>query len=150
MIVRKLLLIFRIRKLDMKNIGIYAVASLIKLIFWIILLIIDFSLISPKDDMAIALVLGLIWVFLILWWASYFIFYRAQWLVTTKTSKERMQRDAYKTSFLFWLFCLVNVLLLVAELWSKWIGIICLLLFVAMQYAIFTDPLRKDNVRTPA
>jgi uncharacterized membrane protein YkgB len=59
-----------------------------------------------------------------------------------------MQRDAYKTSFLFGLFCLINVLLLVAEFWSKWIGIVCLLLFIAMQYAIFTDPLRKDNART--
>ena len=132
----------------MKKLGIYVIASLIKLFFWIILLIIDFTLISPKDDMAIALVLGLIWIFLILRWGSYFIFYRSQWLVTTKTSKERMQRDAYKTSFLFGLFCLINVLLLVAEFWSKWIGIVCLLLFIAMQYAIFTDPLRKDNART--
>lgn len=132
----------------MKNFWIYASASLIKTIFWIILLVIDFTMISPKDDLAIALTLWLIWVFLLLWGLSYFIFYRAQWLFITKVSNERMKKDAYKTSFLFWLFCLINVLLLVAELWTKWIWILCLILFIAMQYAIFTDPLRKDNERT--
>ena len=38
----------------MKNFWIYASASLIKTIFWIILLVIDFTMISPKDDLAIA------------------------------------------------------------------------------------------------
>lgn len=132
----------------MKNFGIYAGASLIKTIFWAILLVIDFTMISPKDDLAIALTLGLIWIFLLLWWISYFIFYRVQRLFITKVSKERMKKDAYKTSFLFWLFCLINVLLLVAELWTKWLWLLCLVLFIAMQYAIFTDPLRKDNART--
>lgn len=132
----------------MKNFEIYASASLIKTIFWIILLVIDFTMISPKDDLAIALTLGLIWVFLLLWWISYFVFYRVQRLFITKVSKERMKKDAYKTSFLFWLFCLINVLLLVAELWTKWLWLLCLVLFIAMQYAIFTDPLRKDNART--
>lgn len=132
----------------MKNFGIYAGASLIKTIFWAILLVIDFTMISPKDDLAIALTLGLIWVFLLLWGISYFVFYRVQRLFITKVSKERMKKDAYKTSFLFWLFCLINVLLLVAELWTKWLWLLCLVLFIAMQYAIFTDPLRKDNART--
>ena len=132
----------------MKNFEIYATASLIKTIFWILLLVIDFTMISPKDDLAIALTLGLIWVFLLLWGVSYFLFYWIQRLFITKVSKERMKKDAYKTSFLFWLFCLINVLLLVAELWTKWLWIVCLILFIAMQYAIFTDPLRKDNART--
>ena len=132
----------------MKNIGIYALASLLKTFFWIILLVIDFTLISPKDDLAIALTLGLIGIFLLLWGVSYFLFYWSQWLFITKVSNERMKKDAYKTSFLFWLFCLINVLLLIAELWTKWLWIICLILFIAMQYAIFTDPLRKDNART--
>ena len=132
----------------MKNFEIYATASLIKTVFGIILLVIDFTMISPKDDLAIALTLGLIWVFLLLWGVSYFLFYWIQRLFITKVSKERMKKDAYKTSFLFWLFCLINVLLLVAELWTKWLWIVCLILFIAMQYAIFTDPLRKDNART--
>ena len=132
----------------MKNFEIYATASLIKTVFWITLLVIDFTMISPKDDLAIALTLGLIWVFLLLWGVSYFLFYWIQRLFITKVSKERMKKDAYKTSFLFWLFCLINVLLLVAELWTKWLWIVCLILFIAMQYAIFTDPLRKDNART--
>ena len=132
----------------MKNFEIYATASLIKTVFWILLLVIDFTMISPKDDLAIALTLGLIWVFLLLWGVSYFLFYWIQRLFITKVSKERMKKDAYKTSSLFWLFCLINVLLLVAELWTKWLWIVCLILFIAMQYAIFTDPLRKDNART--
>jgi hypothetical protein len=129
----------------MKNIGVYARASLIKLLFWIILFFVDATMISIREDTSIALILWLLSVFLICWWASYFIFYRAQWLFTTNINKERLRRDSYKCSFLFWLFMLINVLLLIAEFRSKWIGIWSLILFVIMQYFIFTDPKRSED-----
>jgi hypothetical protein len=129
----------------MKNIGVYARASLIKLLFWITLFFVDATMISIREDTSIALILWLISVFLICWWASYFIFYRAQWLFTTSINRERLRRDSYKCSFLFWLFMLINVLLLIAEFWSKWIGIWSLILFVIMQYFIFTDPKRSED-----
>lgn len=105
-------------------------------------------MISVKEDPAVALVLGLIGVFICVWGVSYFIFYRSQWLFSTKLTQERMQKDAYKCSFLFGLFALINVLLLIANFWSKWIGLVCLGLFALMQYAIFTDPKRKEDVRS--
>ena len=129
----------------MKNIGVYARASLIKLLFWIGLFFVDTTMISIREDTSIALILWLISVFLICWWASYFIFYWAQWLFTANINKERLQRDSYKCSFLFWLFMLINVLLLIAEFRSKWIGIWSLILFVIMQYFIFTDPKRSED-----
>lgn len=134
----------------MRKWGVYVIASLIKLLFWAVLLTLDLTLISIKDDTAIALTLWLVGVFLLIWWASYFIFYRWQWLFTTKVPKEVMQKDAYKCSFLFGLFWIINILLLVAELWNKRVGIVCLIFFIAMQYIILSDPIRSGNARTPA
>lgn len=128
--------------------NIYTLAALLKTIIWISILLIDATMISVKEDPAVALVLGLIGVFVCVWGVSYFIFYRSQWLFSTKLTQERMQKDAYKCSFLFGLFALINVLLLIANFWSKWIGLVCLGLFALMQYAIFTDPKRKEDVRS--
>ena len=49
-----------------------------------------------------------------------------------------MQKDAYKASFLFGLYLLINVLLIVGELWNKAIWILFLGLFILMQWFIFT------------
>lgn len=132
----------------MKKLSVYTIASLIKLVLGAIVLIIDATTISVKDDTAIALILGLIGVFVVARGISYFIFFWSQWLFSTKISEERMQKDAYKCSFLFGLFALINILLLIAELWSKWIGLLCIVAFMAMQYVIFTDPKRKNDHRT--
>lgn len=105
-------------------------------------------MISIKDDTAIALVLGLIGVFSTFWGMSYFLFYGSQWLFSTKIQLERLQKDAYKCAFLFGLFGLLNVLLLIADLRSKWLGLTSIGIFALMQYAIFTDPKRKEDVRS--
>ena len=109
------------------------------------ILIIDANLISVQEDPAIALTLGLIGVFLFFWGASYFLFYGVQWLVSTKITKEKMQSDAYKSAFLFGLFALINVLLLLGKFWTKWISLVLLGVFFAMQYVIFMDPKRKTD-----
>lgn len=126
----------------------YRLASLIKLLLGLVVVVIDALLISIKEDPAIALTLGMIGVFLFFWGLSYFLFYGAQWLVSTKISKERMQSDAYKSAFLFGLFALVNVLLLVAGFWTKWLSLALVVVFLGMQYIIFTDPKRKSHEGT--
>ena len=108
-------------------------------------MIIDANLISVKEDPAIALTLGLIGVFLFFGGASYFLFYGVQWLVSTKITKEKMQSDAYKSAFLFGLFALINVLLLLGKFWTKWVSLVLLGVFFAMQYVIFMDPKRKTD-----
>lgn len=75
--------------------------SLIKSIFGLVILLVDALAISVKEDTAVALVLGLVGVFLFFRGISYFVFYWTQWLFCTKVQKERMQKDAYKCSFLF-------------------------------------------------
>lgn len=133
-----------------KRLWVYAFASLIKSVFWLLILIIDATTISVKDDTAVALVLWLVGVFLFFRGISYFLFFWSQWLFCTKIETERMQKDAYKCSFLFGLFALINVLLLVADFWSKWLGLLCLGFFILMQYMIFTDPKRRNDARTSA
>ena len=56
-----------------------------------------------------------------------------------------MQSDAYKSAFLFGLFALINVLLLLGKFWTKWISLVLLGVFFAMQYVIFMDPKRKTD-----
>lgn len=133
-----------------KNFWIYAFVSLIKSVFGLVILLVDALAISVKEDTAVALVLGLVGVFLFFRGISYFVFYWTQWLFCTKVQKERMRKDAYKCSFLFWLFSLINVLLLIANFWSKWLGLLCVGFFILMQYVIFTDPKRKNDARTSA
>ncbi len=129
----------------MKNLSVYTIASLIKTGIWLLVLLIDATMISVKDDTAIALILGLVGVFSAFWGMSYFLFYWSQWLFSTKIQVERLQKDAYKCAFLFWLFGLLNILLLIADLRSKWLWLASIGIFVVMQYFIFTDPKRKDD-----
>lgn len=75
--------------------------SLIKSIFGLVILLVDALAISVKEDTAVALVLGLVGVFLFFRGISYFVFYWTQWLFCAKVQKERMRKDAYKCSFLF-------------------------------------------------
>ena len=116
----------------------YALASGIKIIFWGVILAITLTQLNIKEDPEIALALLLIGIFVCAWGISYFLFYGWEVLFRLNIPEEKMQKDAYKSSFLFWLYALINVLLIIGELWNKAIWILFLGLFVLMQRFIFT------------
>ena len=116
----------------------YSLASAIKIIFGWIILAITLSQLNIKEDPEISLSLLLIGIFVATRGVSYFLFYRGQALFFINITREQMQKDAYKASFLFGLYLLINVLLIVGELWNKAIWILFLGLFILMQWFIFT------------
>lgn len=125
--------------MSIKNLSLYTKASWIKVFFGLIVLAITLFTLNVREDPEISLALLLIGLFIFAWGVSYFLFYGGQILVLIRVSQEKMQKDAYKSSFLFGLYALINVLLLILNSWQKWIGILFLLLFVAMQWVVFTD-----------
>lgn len=54
--------------------------------------------------------------------------------------RDRNLVDAYKLSFLFGLFSLINVLLILLGHWTKWIGLAFLAGFMLLQYVLFLEP----------
>ena len=116
----------------------YALASGIKIIFWGVILAITLTQLNIKEDPEISLALLLIGILVCAWGISSFLFYGWEVLFGLNIPEEKMQKDAYKSSFLFWLYALINVLLIIGELWNKAIWILFLGLFVLMQRFIFT------------
>ena len=119
------------------SVNMYALASGIKIIFWGVILAITLTQLNIKEDPEIALALLLIGIFVCAWGIAYFLFYGWEVLFGLNIPEEKMQKDAYKSSFLFWLYALINVLLIIGELWNKAIWILFLGLFVLMQRFIF-------------
>lgn len=121
-----------------KKFTLYTGASLIKMGIGLLILILTFSLLNVKEDPEVALSMLLIGIFVFARGAAYFLFYGGELLFLIKVSQEKMQKDAYKASFLFGLYALINVLLLIGSFWSKFVGILILLVFTALWGVLFT------------
>lgn len=129
----------------LRALSLYTKASLVKVVFGLVVLGITLFTLNVKEDPEISLSLLLIGLFIFAWGVSYFLFYGGQVLVLIRVSQEKMQKDAYKSSFLFGLYALINVLLLILNSWEKWIWILFLFIFIAMQWVVFTDKKHKNN-----
>lgn len=121
----------------------YTTVSVTKIFLWFVILLLTLSQLNIKEDPEIALTFLLIGVLVFAWGVSYFVFYGGQLLFLLNTSVEKMQKDAYKSSFLFGLYALINMLLVIGGLRGKWIWLFFLFLFIAMQWMIFT--VKKDE-----
>ena len=117
----------------------YTIASLIKLGLGIIVLLVDFFMINVDEDPIVGISLALIWAFLFARGISYFFFYIIQDLFRSSDNRERIQKDGYKTSFIFGLYVLINILLFIAGVRERYWGILLFIAFLAMSYFIFTD-----------
>lgn len=102
-------------------------------------------MINVQEDPAIGISLALVGVFVLARGISYFVFYLVQDLFRGSNTRERIQKDAYKTSFIFGLYILINVLLFLATVWNKIIGVALFIAFLAMSYFIFTDPKKSHD-----
>lgn len=118
--------------------GLYTNASLVKLLIWGLVLVLTLLTLNVKEDPEVALSFLLIWVFVFSRGLSYFLFYGWELLILLWVSQEKMQKDAYKASFLFGLYALINVLLLIGGWRNKGVGIILFFIFIALQAFLFT------------
>ena len=120
----------------------YHTTAIIKIILWIAVLLITYTSINVYEDPIIALSLGFLWIFILAWWLSFFLFLLWQRLFHKLKSDEDATKDSYKLSLLFWFFCIINVLLLVMSRWNKTIWLIILVVFILIQIFLFE---KKDG-----
>lgn len=117
----------------------YQIASLSKFVLGVLILIIDYTSINVYEDPAIGIGLGFLWLFIASRGGSFYLFLWIQKLYR-HIDHEQLVKDSYKLSLLFGIFVLINVLLLLLGFWNKWLGIILLGWFIALQVSLFSDP----------
>ena len=123
----------------------YKYLSLIKLIVWWLILFIDYAAINVFEDPFVAIWILLVWSFLLTRWASYFFFMFIQRVFRNKKNQDSPEAESYRLSFLFWMYALVNILLILMWHWDKiwWLVILCG--FVVLLYFLMMD--NSKNVK---
>lgn len=125
----------------------YKYLSLLKLVIGIIILLIDYCTINIFEDPIIAISIWLLWCFLFSRWGSFFFFYFVQNLLKSNLSKDLIYSNSYKLSFLFWLYAIINIILIF--LWKRnklwWLIVLCI--FIGLLYILFID--LDENSKKP-
>jgi len=98
------------------NLRFYYIASIVKLVLWLFIVIVTYTSINIYEDPTIWISLWFIWSFITIRWFSFFLFLRWQKLFRKK-DEERIIKDSYKLSLLFWIYAIINILLLI--LWNR-------------------------------
>lgn len=117
----------------------YKYLSLIKLIVWLLILFIDYVAINVFEDPVVAVGILLVWCFLVARWASFFFFLFIQRTFKSKNFQWIVESDSYKLSLLFWIYTLLNIILIFLWHWSKARGLILLLGFILLLYFLMMD-----------
>lgn len=116
----------------------YKYLSLIKLIVWLLILLIDYMAINVFEDPIVAIWISLVWCFLFTRWASFFLFLFLQ-KVFKKKNVDWIESDSYKLSLLFWMYALLNIILIFLWYWSKLRWLLLLWAFLFILYLLLLD-----------
>ena len=117
----------------------YKYLSLIKLIVWLIILFVDYVAINVFEDPVVAVGILLVWCFLVARWASFFFFLFVQKTFKAKNFQWIVESDSYKLSLLFWIYTLLNIILIFLWHWSKVRWLILLWAFILLLYFLMMD-----------
>lgn len=117
----------------------YKYLSLIKLVVWLIVLFVDYVAINVFEDPIIAVGILLLWCFLVSWGASFFFFLFIQKIFKDSKIKWVTESDSYKLSLLFWMYALLNIILIFLWHWSKLWWLILLCWFIFLLYSLLVD-----------
>jgi len=115
----------------------YNTIAFAKIILGALILLITYTCINVYDDPVIALSLWFLWIFILARWISFFVFLFEQRLFHQLKSEEQLKKDSYKLSLLFWIFCIINVLLILLSRRNKLVWLALLILFILMQIFLF-------------
>ena len=117
----------------------YKYLSLIKLIVWLLILFVDYAAINVFEDPFVAIWILLVWSFLVAWWVSFFFFLFTQKAFKNKKNQESPESESYKLSFLFWMYAMLNIILILLWNWNKMWGLIILWCFILLLYFLMMD-----------
>ena len=122
----------------------YHIASLIKLVLGLIILLITYTSINVYEDPVIGIGLIILWLFIAARGASFYLFLALQKFFR-EVPKDRLIKDSYKLSLLFGIYVLINALFLLLWYRSKFLWIILLVGFIVLQVTLFSEQPAKSN-----
>lgn len=125
--------------------GFYKYLSLIKLVVGLLILFVDYTAINVFEDPFVAIWIFLVWSFLLARWASFFFFMFVQKFFKVKNNQVSPESESYKLSFLFWMYSMLNIILILLWNWSKMWWLIILFWFVLLLYFLMMD--NSKNVK---
>jgi ABC-type xylose transport system permease subunit len=102
-------------------------------------LFVDYVAINVFEDPLVAIGILLVWSFLVARWASFFFFMLVQKVFKNKNIQHSPESESYKLSFLFWMYAMLNIILILMWNWSKMRGLIILWLFILLLYFLMVD-----------
>lgn len=117
----------------------YKYLSLIKLIVGLLILFVDYAAINVFEDPFVAIWILLVGCFFVSRWASFFFFTFIQKVFKNKMIQTTPESESYKLSFLFWMYALINIILILMWHWSKMRGLIILWWFILLLYFLMMD-----------
>ena len=117
----------------------YKYLSLIKLIVGLLILFIDYAAINVFEDPFVAIWILLVWSFLVARGASFFFFLFTQRVFKNRKIQNSPESESYKLSFLFWMYALINIILILMWNWSKMRGLIILWAVILLLYFLMMD-----------
>ena len=117
----------------------YKYLSLIKLIVGLVILFVDYAAINVFEDPFVAIWILLVGSFLVARWASFFFFMLIQKIFRNKNVQDSPESESYKLSFLFWLYALLNILLIFLWHRNKIWWLILLWGFILLLYFLLLD-----------
>ena len=117
----------------------YKYLSLIKLIVGLIILFVDYAAINVFEDPFVAIWILLVGAFFVARWASFFFFMFIQKVFKNKKNQESPESESYKLSFLFWMYAMLNIILILLWHWSKFRWLIILCGFILLLYFLMID-----------
>lgn len=122
----------------------YYIASLIKLVLGMIILLVTYTSINVYEDPMIGIGLSILGLFILARGASFYMFLGIQKFFR-ELPKDRLIKDSYKLSLLFGIYVLINALFLLLWYRSIFLWIILLVGFVVLQVALFSEQKKTTN-----
>jgi hypothetical protein len=119
--------------------NIYPIISAIKLVLWVIIVLLTYTSINVYEDPGIGIGLMFLWIFIASRWASFYLFVWIQKLYRHNIDNLKLFKDSYKLSLLFWIYIIINFLLLLGGYRNKFVGILLLAGFIFLQVFLFSE-----------
>ena len=117
----------------------YTYFSLAKIIIWLIICLSIYFTIDPYADPLVAVWWGMIWLFILVWWASFYVFYGRKKFIYHTKENTTMIIESYKLSLLFGIYTLINAIFLLRHQWTIVGWIILLIWFVIIQAILIPE-----------
>ncbi len=122
----------------------YHLTSAIKLLLGIAVIIITYTNINVYEDPIIGIWLAFLWIFITARWGSFYVFLGIEKLQKHKEIWILSYKESYKLSLLFWIYTIINFLLIILWRRNKFLGILLLGGFIWIYISLFAKSKKNE------